>query len=347
VSRRRTGKRRGKWGENDGDEFGGLWLDEAFVRDAVVVELSAERRAAKQRRDRLQSELEEGKRRAARAGRVERRRRRRLPALLVVALLALVAARLLSGSPLPASTWSDAGTAGRPDRLLYDGKLADQPPPGREESGSPLGRPPSPAMLSDRFLFLAVRPGTNTPVAYDPCRPLHLVVNTRTAPPGADVLFTDALDAVRRATGLTIVIDGPTDEAPVARRLPYQPDRYPARWAPVLVAWSDPEESPALSDRVAGTGGSLSVSAGDDRVYVTGVVTLDGPQVGRMLQERDGHARARGVIQHELGHLVGLDHIADPTQLMNPIAVQGRTSFGDGDLTGLAFLGGGRCFPAV
>ncbi|WP_422677956.1 matrixin family metalloprotease [Blastococcus brunescens] len=45
---------------------------------------------------------------------------------------------------------------------------------------------------------------------------------------------------------------------------------------------------------------------------------------------------------HEIGHLVGLDHVSDRTQLMYPSA--GHTlDFASGDLAGLAALGDGEC----
>jgi hypothetical protein len=47
------------------------------------------------------------------------------------------------------------------------------------------------------------------------------------------------------------------------------------------------------------------------------------------------------VLQHELGHAVGLGHILDPFQLMSPLPVV--TDWGRGDLAGLEELGEGPC----
>lgn len=341
-------RRKDRWTKLD-DEIG-VERDDAFIQDAVVIELSAERRAAKQRREALHRQLDEGRRHASKAARRGRRSRlgRRaittVASLVVVSLLAWNAHRPLGA---PASSWLHGPADLAPDQMLFHGALIDLPPPSREEASAPLGRPAPVAVESDRFAFMLVQSESAAPVAYDPCRPIHVVVNYRVAPPEGDALLTEAIEVLQVATGLRFLIDGPTEEAPTSERPPYQPDRYPGRWAPVLLSWSDPVESPGLTGRVAGNGGSTSWSVGNDRLYVTGTVTLDGPQFGKILDERDGRAKARALLQHELAHLVGLGHVEDPTQLMNPVAVPGHVTFGAGDLTGLAHLGRGRCFPKV
>ena len=220
-----------------------------------------------------------------------------------------------------------------------------RPPPGVEEASAPLGRAAALTSVSASYRFLHTQGDGIQPVAYDPCRPIHVVVNPRTAIAGADTLLRQALDRVGAATGLRFVVDGTTDEAPSADRAAYLPDRYPGRWAPVLIAWSDPTEDPGLAGDVAGLGGSGYVQTDAGSVYVTGGVELDGPQLAALSTRSDGLDEARGIIEHELGHLVGLDHVEDPTQLMNPVGQPGVTTYAAGDLTGLETLGQGRCFP--
>jgi predicted Zn-dependent protease len=65
-----------------------------------------------------------------------------------------------------------------------------------------------------------------------------------------------------------------------------------------------------------------------------------------MLSGSGGAAVARAVILHELGHLVGLDHVSDAEQLMFPTANHAR-DFSDGDLAGLVQLGQGACVPGL
>lgn len=266
-----------------------------------------------------------------------RRPRAALPWLVLLGLVVLLgaAARADVGiGPPGAQLWGAASP-------VPEG--GEGPPPRRAASRVPLGVPPPVHAASGPHAFIAQQPGGDAPVAYDPCRPLRYVVNARTAPPGGAALLDEALATISRATGLQLVPEGATTEASSIEREAHQPGRYGDRWAPILIAWTDPAELPTLQGEVAGMAGSTSLQPGprDPRVYVTGNVALDGPQLGAVLASSGGPDAVRGVIIHELAHLVGLDHVDDPTQLLHPRGPQ--TALQAGDLAGLARLGSGAC----
>jgi hypothetical protein len=79
-------------------------------------------------------------------------------------------------------------------------------------------------------------------------------------------------------------------------------------------------------------------------VYVTGAVRLDAIKLGKELAHPQGNLRVQAVILHEIGHLVGLDHVNDQAELMY-LRGGTLTDSGPGDLTGLATLGNGTCAP--
>jgi hypothetical protein len=146
-----------------------------------------------------------------------------------------------------------------------------------------LGRPPEVATGIGAFAFSDHQPGDpSSPVAYDPCDQIHVVVNERLAPAGADGLVEEALTELSGRTGLQLVVDGPTDDLPGEERPSRKLTPQGWRWSPVLVAWSTPEDDPGLAGSVAGLGGSSSV--------------LDEFRTAP-LRDRDrvpGHARSRG-----------------------------------------------------
>lgn len=223
------------------------------------------------------------------------------------------------------------------------------PPRGVEAHKSPLGEPAQLSRTSDSFNFS----GKNGAfVAYDPCRPVHFVTRPDNAPPGGQKLITEAVAAASKATGLVFIDDGTTTEGFDAERKVHQPDRYGKRWAPVLIVWETPEEEPrfvlngeAGGRQLAGLGGSQPIG-GDagSKVFVTGTVQLNSLAFAEILAGPNGAAIAGGIIQHEVGHVLGLGHVQDPTQLMYEHGQSKVTTYAAADLTGLAQLGRGQCF---
>ena len=220
------------------------------------------------------------------------------------------------------------------------------PPQGVEAAAQPLGIPP--AVADSTAYRLLEPPDSSQPfAAFDPCRPVHYVIRPDHAPPNSEALVHKAVAEISAATGLQFVYDGLTEEGPSSAREAYQPDVYGKRWAPVLIAWSSPTESPRLAGDVAGLGGSATVKeTGTPSVRVGGEIQLDGPDLAETLVEPYGPDRVQAVIMHELGHVLGLGHVDDPGQLMygGPNTV---TELQDGDRAGLAVLGSGACVPQL
>lgn len=218
--------------------------------------------------------------------------------------------------------------------------------PGRaalygRETVAPAAAAPGPGrapVVEDGFR-LWERSDDGSPVRWDPCTPIRWTVNPDGAPPDALPDLHRAFDRIAAASGLDFAFAGTTDEEPRRDRAPYQHDRYGDRWAPVLVAWARPHEAGLpLRDVDRAISIPVAVTSASPGVFVTGqVVFATGLELDPGFADR---ARTWGpTMLHELGHLVGLDHVEDPGQLMYPYAGDGAGQLGAGDRAGLAAVG--------
>ena len=190
---------------------------------------------------------------------------------------------------------------------------------------------------SDEYHFLATVGGH--PVRWNPCQPIHYVVNLREAPPGS---LPDVEEAIRRVsvdTRIPFVFDGSTQEIPQHDRSSYLPALYGERWAPVVIAWATQSETDIPfhdgEDQFAAVSRPLAPPDNTPQ-FVSGWVVINAAD-----DNPPGWASSAyqgPTILHELGHIMGLDHVTSKAELMEPSGGY-VTDFGPGDLAGLELLG--------
>ncbi|GAA1976568.1 hypothetical protein GCM10009798_42210 [Nocardioides panacihumi] len=182
------------------------------------------------------------------------------------------------------------------------------------------------------YAFERTQPGTSTPVSYSPCKPIHYVVNPDGGPDDSLVFIKAAVAEASRRSGFDFAYDGTTTDRAFDRSS-----------GPVLIGFARPGELGELPENgdAVGIGGSTFVVEGNGFDHaVTGMVALKTSWFRRA--DATGHrAEERAVVMHELGHVLGLAHVDDPGELMYPSVT--RTSYGSGDIEGLAKLGAVRC----
>jgi len=181
--------------------------------------------------------------------------------------------------------------------------------------------------------FMQTQRGSDQPVAYDPCRPVEVLVNPEGAPHNYDDLIDTGLAHTSAATGLKLTRVGLTDDRDVTTG-------GLAQRRPVLIAWATPSEIPELAGEVAGIGGSVAVGPPGRMRYVTGRVMLDRDLFASF--DADQAPFAQAIVDHELAHVVGLGHVDDPGELMYEETLE-RLTYGPGDRDGLARLGSVEC----
>lgn len=235
---------------------------------------------------------------------------------------------------------TDLHNLGTPRNSVLEGdRVTTIPlPVGPAERRSSIVEP----QTAGAYAFLFDKPD-EPPIRYDPCRTVAWVVSPQGMPSGAMPILHDAVNQVAAATGLVFEYQGTTDERADFDRDLIQP-RYGEGFAPVIIGWSTAPQNPDLAGSVTGVGGSSAVTGayGDQRYLRAGVIVLDAEDISTLMARPVGERIAQAIVMHEWAHVVGLAHVADPSELMN-YSNSSLTTWGPGDLQGLAIAGAGPC----
>jgi hypothetical protein len=211
------------------------------------------------------------------------------------------------------------------------------------------------ANLPITYTFLHVAPDGCTPARFNPCEPVHYIQNGAAAPAFVVENVREAFKRLGQETGITFIDDGLTDEN--ARRGPYVPERYPGRWAPILIVWEHfPAEQTSGQQQILGN----TVPYRAEEVTVSArlrfnVDAYNDENTKAPIQDGFGPPANSGtgpigrnnitwgrIILHELAHVVGLGHTREEASLMYPDAAQQTTrptGFSKSDRDGLRYLG--------
>lgn len=204
------------------------------------------------------------------------------------------------------------------------------------------------------FAFLGRSP--EGPYRWNPCQPITYEVNLTNAPPGALADVREAVRRVSEATGIRFIELGTTTRSvdmQIGRAFQSRAPGEP-RFYPVLIDWVPHEHFDFVVDthRAAAFAIPYRGFGALARTYVSGVVAMD---AGEDLPPGFGERYSRGVVlMHELGHVMGLDHVGSPHELMwapdvssSQVPDLAQTDWGPGDLEGLRRLGrDAGCLPA-
>ncbi len=185
------------------------------------------------------------------------------------------------------------------------------------------------------FGFLVTQPNSTLPVRYNPCAPIHYVVNINEAPAYGLQLVQNAFTEIGQATGMQFIYDGTTSELPSTSRPAY----VNGAPNPILVSWEHNGETSYLpssnsSGEVVGMGGSQYTynSTAGQYQYVSGEAAISSSYP--LSEDETIH-----LVLHELGHVIGLGHTTETNQIMYPYDEASPITYANGDLQGLASLG--------
>jgi hypothetical protein len=256
-----------------------------------------------------------------------------LAAFVLITIVAVVFGVFAIGSMLRAPEPLDVAFPATPSALPSDGASpSPSPTPGTEPRRK----------VDGRFRFLERVGGV--PVRWDPCQTITYAINADDADSPIAPDLRRALQRVTEVTGIRFESVGTTREGFLHA---YQRMRFARviRRAELILIWVDHDDYREILRRLHDPRPSIAFAktmkglyANRDQ-YFGGIIVMDDDATS---VRGFGSTYAHGaVLLHELGHIMGLDHVKDPDQLM----YSGRNprwnlhDFGPGDLEGLRLLG--------
>ncbi|MEP6559928.1 MAG: matrixin family metalloprotease [Nakamurella sp.] len=176
------------------------------------------------------------------------------------------------------------------------------------------------------------------PVSFDRCSPILYQYNQANAPAWMVSDVETSIAEIETVTGLDFVRVSDTTDSP--ERDPV--DAF-GNAKPVIIGFGSAAQFPNLAGSVVGYAGPY-YSAGWDAVrfsgdeYFTGRAVFDIADTSAPT-EGFGAGNAFGkVALHELTHLIGLGHVNNTDEIMNPFIIQRAGKYGAGDTVGLRLL---------
>ncbi|WP_110183461.1 matrixin family metalloprotease [Nocardioides solisilvae] len=169
---------------------------------------------------------------------------------------------------------------------------------------------------------------------WNPCQTISYRVNVAQAPAGTEEAIHRAFGAMSGASGLRFKFKGYTEAI-------YRGRPGTGKWerdTDLVVSWALPEQTTLDFSGAHAWGGVQDAVWGRDRKGRLGKITKGGTTFDATTPGGWPYMKAYDVLLHELGHVVGLGHVDDPTQIM-ATGVEGPYIYGAGDLTGMRTIG--------
>jgi hypothetical protein len=258
--------------------------------------------------------------------------------VVAISVVALVVAVILAVAPPRPTSLHDRSTA------AASPTPSASPTPTRGASGANAAKVPTGPNGPFSFLAATLVDGKRVPVRWNPCQPIGYQLEFEAHVPGARAAIQAAIEQTSLATDIPFRFDGRSTVNPRSVfKGGFFSNALGTVYRPVLITLVTDEtfQSFAPSKRAVAFAHPERGTQLLDHQYVSGVVVID----GGVHYPSSGRWSLALVVQHELGHLMGLGHVRAPDELMFSFETAPQTiptpisGWGPGDRRGLARLG--------
>jgi hypothetical protein len=167
--------------------------------------------------------------------------------------------------------------------------------------------------FSNEARFREVHGGV--PVVWRTCSTVPVLVNPGVMGDEGVELVKRAIEKLNKVTGVRFVFKGTTNEVPSTDWYLRGGSAGADGFAPVIVAFANRESTDMLESNAVGSAVANPAGKGNERRLVTGAVVIAEDALMDLEWNFNSGASVGGVLLHELGHIVGLDHA--PVGLMS------------------------------
>jgi hypothetical protein len=223
---------------------------------------------------------------------------------------------------------------------------ASSPTPSSEATASPSPSPSEAAQPRDVGAYRFMHETSLGPVRWDPCETITYRIDTRAAPRWVEDDLARALREVTEATGIRFEAQGRTTETfwHALNRI-----RWRGSGTDLVIQWVRNDRYEAIRDRLSSRRPSLAFALpvpGDFAErgrYVGAILVMSESTFTNRFQRGFSYRWSHGVVlMHELGHVMGLDHVRKDDQQVMYVGASpewNTVGFGSGDREGLRLLG--------
>ncbi len=180
-----------------------------------------------------------------------------------------------------------------------------------------------------------------SPVTWNTCKPIDILVETVGMPTGADGEIAEAVDRLNNASDLNLNYLGTVGGVHSQDWVENSKLQYPDQ-PPILIGWTR-GNADMPTDETVGFALTTHTTQRNESQISGSVITLHSKRLQRLRAGFPPGESRGAVYMHEIAHALGLDHVPNENQLMHDFVNSYNGELTEGDIAGLNAVAAQMC----